>query len=229
MANLIDHVAAITGVSGSLGEFVKQAFLAAGAKVVGISRSSSSSSGDFTEISADLTSADSAIAAMKAAHAINGRLDSLIHLVGGFAGGPEIADETPATFDAMFDVNVRSAFYAIRAVTPLMRAAGQGRMVLVASRAAVEPSPHAALYGASKAALIALTRSVAAENRKHRITANVVMPGTMDMPKNREAMPGADYSKWVQPSQVADVIVFLASRAADSISGAAIPIFGSDV
>jgi NAD(P)-dependent dehydrogenase (short-subunit alcohol dehydrogenase family) len=222
MANLNGHVAAITGVSGDLGGWVKQAFLDAGADVVGIARSNA-------EISADLSSADSAITAMKAAHAVHGRIDSLIHLVGGFAGGVELADEAPATFDTMFDVNVRSAFYAIRAVTPLMRAAGQGRMVLVASRAAAEPSPHAALYGASKAALVALTRSVAAENRQHRITVNAVMPGTMDMPKNRAAMPKADYSKWVKPSQVAEVIVFLASSAAESISGAAIPVFGSDV
>jgi NAD(P)-dependent dehydrogenase (short-subunit alcohol dehydrogenase family) len=222
MPDLNGHVAAITGVSGDLGRSVKQAFLGAGARVVGIARSNA-------EISADLSSADSAISAMKAAHAVHGRLDSLIHLVGGFAGGVELADDTPATFDAMFDVNVRSAFYAIRAVTPLMRAAGQGRMVLVASRAAIEPSPHAALYGASKAALVALTRSVAAENRQHGITANVLMPGTMDMPKNRVAMPTADYSKWVKPSQVADVIVFLASSAAEAISGASIPIFGSDV
>jgi NAD(P)-dependent dehydrogenase (short-subunit alcohol dehydrogenase family) len=222
MANLNGHVAAITGVSGDLGGWVRQAFLAAGANVVGLARRNA-------EISADLSSADSATAAIKAAHAVHGRLDSLIHLVGAFAGGAELADEAPATFDAMFDANVRSAFYAIRAVTPLMRAAGQGRMVLVASRPAVEPSPGAALYGASKAALVALTRSVAAENRQHRITANVVMPGTMDMPKNRAAMPTADFSKWVKPSQVADVIAFLASNAADSISGASIPIFGSDV
>jgi NAD(P)-dependent dehydrogenase (short-subunit alcohol dehydrogenase family) len=223
MANLNGHVAAITGVSGDLGGWVRQAFVAAGADVVGIAR------GDDAEIRADLSSADAAISALKAAHAVHGRLDSLIHLVGGFAGGVELADDTPATFDAMFDVNVRSAFYAIRAATPLMRAAGQGRMVLVASRAAIEPSSHAALYGASKAALVSLTRSVAAENRQHGITANVVMPGTMDMPKNRTAMPGADFSKWVKPSQVAEVIVFLASSAAESISGAAIPIFGTDV
>jgi NAD(P)-dependent dehydrogenase (short-subunit alcohol dehydrogenase family) len=222
MPDLNGHVAAITGVSGDLGRSVKQAFLDAGAKVVGIARSNA-------EIEADLSSADSAITGMKAAHAIHGRLDSLIHLVGGFAGGVDLADDAPATFDAMFDVNVRSAFYAIRAVTPLMRAAGQGRMVLVASRAAIEPAPHTALYGASKAALVSMTRSVAAENRQHGITANVVMPGTMDMPKNRAAMPGADYSKWVQPSQVAEVIVFLASSAAGSISGAAIPVFGGDV
>jgi len=222
MPDLNGHVAAITGISGDLGRSVKQAFLDAGAKVVGIARNNS-------EVSADLSSADSAINAMKAAHAVHGRLDSLIHLVGGFAGGVELADDIPATFDAMFDLNVRSAFYTIRAVTPLMRAAGQGRLVLVASRAAIEPSPHAALYGASKAALVALTRSVAAENRQHGITANVVMPGTMDMPKNRAAMPAADFSKWVQPSRVAEVIVFLASSAAGSINGAAIPIFGSDV
>lgn len=226
--NLNDHVAVVTGASGGLGTWVTRALLDAGAKVIGIARKMSSTPGEFSGINADLNSSESAIAAINQAHSVHGRINSLIHLVGAFAGGAGLEFDAPSTFDAMFDANVRSAFYVARAVIPLMRAAGHGRLVLTASRAAIEPSPGVALYGASKAALVALTRSIAAENGKHGITANVVLPGTMDTPTNRSAMPNADYSKWVKPSQVAELMAFLVSPAADSINGAAIPVFGSE-
>src|ERR1700742_4193842 len=116
MANLTNHVSVITGASGALGEWVTKTFLTAGAQVIAIGRNE--------QIDADLSSADSAQAAMKEALAVHSRIDSLIHLVGGFAGGPDLADETPSTFDAMFDTNVRTTFNVIRAVTPIMRAAG---------------------------------------------------------------------------------------------------------
>ncbi len=148
MADLTNHVAVITGASGALGEWVTKAFLAAGARVIGIGRNE--------QIETDLSSADSAQAAITRAHAIHGQIDSLIHLVGAFAGGADLADESPATFDAMFDTNVRTTFHVIRAVTPIMRAASRGSIVLTASRSAAEPSPQAALYGASKAAVISL-------------------------------------------------------------------------
>jgi len=218
MADLANHVAVITGASGALGEWVTKAFLGAGARVIGIGRSE--------KIEADLSSADSAQAALQQAHSIHGQIDSLIHLVGGFAGGVDLADESPATFDAMFDTNVRTTFNVIRAVIPIMRRANHGSIVLTASRSAVEPSPNSALYGAAKAAVISLARSAAAENSKFGITVNAVMPGTMDTAKNRAAMPAADYSTWVKPSQVAELMVFLASPAAQSITGAAIPILG---
>lgn len=220
MADLTNHVAVITGASGALGEFVTKAFRASGAQVIAIGRGPDA-------IEADLTNADSTQAAIQQAHAANGQIDSLIHLVGGFAGGPDLADESPATFDAMFNLNVRTTFNVIRAVTPIMRAASHGRIILTASRSAIEPSPHAALYAASKAAVVSLARSAAAENTQHNITVNAVMPGTMDTLTNRAAMPTADYSTWVKPSHVADLMTFLASPAALSITGAAIPILGA--
>lgn len=219
MADLTNHVAVITGASGALGEWVTKAFLAAGAQVLAMGHGKGM-------IEADLSDANSAQAAMKQAQAAHGRIDSLIHLVGGFAGGADLANENPSTFDAMFNTNVRTTFNVIRAVTPIMRAASHGSIVLTASRSAVEPSPNAALYGAAKAAVVSLARSAAAENAKFSITVNAVMPGTMDTRANRAAMPTADYSTWVDPQQVAQLMTFLASPAARSINGAAIPILG---
>jgi NAD(P)-dependent dehydrogenase (short-subunit alcohol dehydrogenase family) len=102
-------------------------------------------------------------------------------------------------------------------------------MLAIGSKAALEAQPSAGAYSVSKSALVALMRAFAAELRSTGVTANVLLPGTMDTPQNRAAMPGADPSRWVHPCQVAATLVFLASHAASSISGAVIPIFGPDL
>ena len=227
MTDLKEHVAVITGASGGLGTWVTQAFVNAGARIIGIARAAAPAQGLFTGVGADLTSAEGARLAIDEAWSIHGRIDSLIHLVGSFAGGASVAESDPSTFSGMFDVNVRSAFYVMRAVLPHMREAYRGTLVMTGSKAAIEPSPGAGLYAASKAALLSLTRTVAAENSNRGITANIVLPGTMDTPANREAMPGADFSSWVRPADVAALIVHLVSPAGAAINGAAIPVFGA--
>ena len=86
-----------------------------------------------------------------------------------------------------------------------MRKAGAGRIIAIGSRAAEDPGPNVGSYSASKAALVSLIRTVALENKENGITANVILPGTMDTPANRKAMPGADTSIWVQPASVASL------------------------
>ncbi len=220
----------ITGAKGGLGNFVTTAFLESGARVAGVSLSISDSdfpSPNFHAISANL---DAQTARTVAATVVQkwGRIDALIHLVGGFAGGQSVAETTDETLERMLDMNFRAAFYTLRAVLPGMRAQGGGRIVAIGSRAAVEPSPALSAYAASKAALVSLIRTMAAENKDAGITANVVLPGTMDTPANRAAMPAADPTKWVQPAHVASLLVYLASDQAAAISGAVIPIYGAD-
>ena len=128
----------------------------------------------------------------------------------------------------MMNLNVRSAFNIFRAVIPRMRAAGRGRIVAIASRAAAEPAANIAAYGASKAALLSLVRSAAAENKDVGITVNAILPGTMNTVANRKADPKADFSRWIPPKDVADLVVFLTSNAAAQITGAAIPIYGRE-
>ena len=99
----------------------------------------------------------------------------------------------------------------------------------IGSRAAAESNANVAVYSASKAALVALVRAIASENAEFGISANIVMPGTMDTPANRKAMPDADFAKWVHPSQVARLVVALASDELSQVSGAAIPIYGRDI
>jgi NAD(P)-dependent dehydrogenase (short-subunit alcohol dehydrogenase family) len=112
----------------------------------------------------------------------------------------------------------------IRAVLPRLRAQQSGRIIAIGSKAAVEPSPMAGVYAASKAALVSLIRTVARENSDTHVTANVLLPGTMDTPANRAADPKADPSKWVSTRSVADLLVYLVSDAGEQISGAAIPV-----
>jgi NAD(P)-dependent dehydrogenase (short-subunit alcohol dehydrogenase family) len=232
MPVLDQKVALITGAKGGLGGSVTEAFLDAGATVVGVSRSIQASDFPhprFTAMPAELSNANAARQLVDEVVAKLGRIDILVHLVGAFDGGKPVHETDDATLGRMLDINLKSAFYVARAVLPNMRNQGSGRILAIGSRAAVEPSPGAGAYAASKAALVSLIQTIASENKDCSITANVILPGTMDTPANRKAMAQADYSKWVQPSQVANVLVTLASDSASQISSAAIPIYGAEL
>ena len=221
-------VAIITGATGGLGTSVTAAFLEAGARVAAVDRSARQEANDsFVSVAADLSTPAGATSAVDAVIARWGRVDILVHLIGGFAGGTSIADADDATFDRMMNLNLRTAFYMFRAVVPRMRAQGSGRILAIGSRSAVEPSPESGLYAASKAALVSVVRTVAAENADRGIGANVILPGTMDTPANRASMPTANFSQWVPPVQVAAMLVHLAGDGASAITGAVIPIYGS--
>ena len=110
-----------------------------------------------------------------------------------------------------------------------MRKTGNGRIVAIGSRAAMEPGAGVGAYSASKAAMVSLIRTVALENKDVGITANVILPGTMDTPANRKAMPKSDFSKWVRPAAVASLITWLVSDAGKDVNGAVIPVYGSEV
>lgn len=224
-------VVLVTGASGGLGFHVTRAFLDAGATVIGTSRKiqqSSFSSPDFTAMPAEISSQEGAAALVGQVRERFGRVDVLAHTVGGFAGGQSVAETDDATFQLMFDLNLNSAFYLLRAVLPVMRKTRNGRIIAVASRSAVDPGAGVGAYSASKAALVSLIRTVAAENKDAGITANAILPETMDTPGNRKTTPNADVSKWVQPAHVADLIVWLAGDAGAEINGAVIPIYGKD-
>jgi NAD(P)-dependent dehydrogenase (short-subunit alcohol dehydrogenase family) len=212
---LTGKIALITGAKGGLGTAVTRAFLDAGASVMGVSRSISA--GDFphenfTAIAADLTRPD-------AAHnlvAVYSRIDILVHVMGGFAGGQPVEETSLDTLEQMLTMNFRAAFYVARAVIPIMRRQQSGRILTVASRQGVEPAANISAYNASKAALVSLTQTMALELKGTGITANTVLPGTMGVGPNL-----------VDPAQVAALLVHLAGDNAAAITGAAIPVYGS--
>jgi NAD(P)-dependent dehydrogenase (short-subunit alcohol dehydrogenase family) len=228
--SLQNKIALVTGANGGLGMSVTQALLDAGATVIGVSRNirqTDFNRPSFSAIATELASGDSVNKLVGQVVSKFGRIDVLAHLVGGFAGGKSVAETDDATFENMLDLNLKIAFYVLRAVIPRMRSAGSGRIIAIASRAAEDPGPAVGAYSASKAALVSLVRTAAVENKDRGITANVILPGTIDTSSNRKAMPKSDTRRWVQPASIASLIVWLAGEEGKDVNGAAIPVYGS--
>jgi NAD(P)-dependent dehydrogenase (short-subunit alcohol dehydrogenase family) len=224
-------VVLVTGANGGLGTSVTQAFLDAGATVVGTSRKIQGAefpSPNFVAIAAELSKWEGAKSLVDQVVTRFGKLDVLAHTVGGFAGGQPVAQTDDETFQKMMDMNLNSTFQILRATIPVLRKTGAGRIVAIGSRAAVEPGANVGAYGASKAAMVSLIRTVAAENKDAGMTANAILPGTMDTPSNRAAMPNADFSKWVRTETVAGLVVWLARDAGKDVNGAVIPVYGME-
>jgi len=222
-------IALVTGANGGLGTHVTNALLDAGFLVAGLAPKIGPHDFDhphFTALPATLNSLDEAKKAVETVIAHFGKIDLLAHTVGGFAGGQSVVDTDDATFQRMFDMNLKSAFHILRAVIPPMRSARAGRIVAIASRAAESPGANVGAYSASKAALVSLIRTVAIENKDTGITANAILPGTIDTAANRAAMPGADVSQWVKPESIASLIVWLAGDDAKDVTGTTIPVYG---
>jgi len=128
----------------------------------------------------------------------------------------------------MFDLNLNCVFHILRAAVPPLRKTGNGRVIAVGSRAALEPGIGVGAYSASKGAMVSLLKTVALKNKDAGLTATVILPGTMDTPANRQAIPSADVSKWVQPATVVELVVWLAGEAGKDVNGSVIPVYGKD-
>jgi len=227
MTSLQSKTVLITGASGGLGTHVTRAFLEAGAGlVIGVARSPRNEFPDraaFRPLAADLGSMEG----VRDLFAKAGPVDVLVHLVGGFAGGMTVDATSESTLEQMLEMNLKSAFRVISGVLPGMRERGSGSILAIGTRAAVAPKAAIGVYAASKAALVNLVQTVAIENAGSGVTANIVLPGTMDTPANRAAMPDADPSQWVDPADVAALLVQLSMNRA--VNGAVIPIAGREV
>lgn len=148
-----------------------------------------------------------------------------VHVAGGFSMAP-VTETTLADFTSQWRINTVTAFLACREAVRRMRAAGRagGRIVNVASRVVLDPPGGRIAYVAAKSALATLTRDLAAETQVDRILVNAVLPGTIDTPANRAAMPTADFSQWTPPAAIARTIAWLASAENDTVTGGLIPV-----
>lgn len=217
----------VIGAKGGLGTDVTKAFLETGATVVGVSRSirqDDFSSPNFTAYSADITQPQATRELVTKVVARFGSIDVLVHVMGGFAAA-KVHETDDETWTRMRDLNLSSAFHTAREVLKTMRQSGGGRLIAIGSLAAIEPHASLGAYATFKSALTMLYRTIALENQDKNITANVILPGTMDTPGNRAAMPGADPSKWVQPADVTKIALLLAGDEGAQINGALIPVF----
>lgn len=226
----------VTGAAGSLGKTTSISFFMSGAKMAVVDRQrdmvvevfgSMIPEGDDCYFdSANLIDENSVTTMTKGIFNHFGRVDVLVNIAGGFSMGPPLHETPIETWDAMMNINARTVFLVSRAVIPQMQEKGKGKIINIAARAALTGKANMAPYVASKSAVIRLTESMAAELKDNDINVNCILPGTIDTKENRDAMPDADYSNWVKPEAIADVIQFLASDGARAINGAAIPVYG---
>lgn len=226
-----EPVVLITGGAGNIGRTVTRAVLAAGARVAvpvyktdrpDILDPIKREFGDRLLVFAlDLTTERGADEAVKEVVEWAGRLDALVHLVGGYAGGMRV-DATPVeVYDRMMDLNVKSAFLVGRAALRSMVPGGGGSVVFVSSRAATGDGAGHAAYAAAKSALLTFAGAMAEEYREDRVRVNVLLPATVDTDANRAAMPGADFSGWTRPETIAERIVALLG---DGVTGERIEV-----
>ncbi|MCP3997536.1 MAG: SDR family oxidoreductase [bacterium] len=155
-----------------------------------------------------------------------GPVNVVAALVGGWAGGRDLAETSDVRFDRMVDQNLRATFYTLRAAIPHMLDADWGRVIAIGSRAATDHPAGQAAFNASKAAVTSLVQTLATELDDTNITANILAPSVIDTRATRAALPFADYMQWPKPAEIAAVLDFLLSPASEVINGAAIPVFG---
>jgi NAD(P)-dependent dehydrogenase (short-subunit alcohol dehydrogenase family) len=234
---LAGKVAVVTGGAGALGGAVVQAFLGAGATVVVPfhkpgeldtlrERLALASDAPLSGEAVDLTDEAAVTAFFARVAAASGGPDILVNLAGGFGGGEPVHEGDWSLWQRQLDLNLKTTVLACAAATPHMIARGGGSIVNVGTRTATQPAARFAAYAAAKRAVLQLTEALAAELRDHNITANAILPSTIDTPANRAGMPRADHSRWVPPEAIARVVLFLVGPDARIISGAHIPVYG---
>jgi NAD(P)-dependent dehydrogenase (short-subunit alcohol dehydrogenase family) len=221
----------ITGAAGALGSAVAHAFATDGAQLALIDRAPEAKAliaalGPKHSFSGGVDLADPAQArrVIDSIAAKIGGIDVLVNIAGAFRW-ETVADGKPETWDFMYTVNLKTALCAVQAALPHFGSGG-GRIINVGAGAAAKAGKGMGAYAASKAGVAKLTEALAEELKDKEINVNAVLPSIIDTPPNRADMPDADFSRWVTPAALADVIVFLASDSARAITGASIPVSG---
>jgi len=236
MFDFFNQVVIVTGGSGNLGGATVRAFHAAGATLVVPDRRAGrvqtlfpqlvEDGGHYLAGDTDVTRPEDVTRLVDATLERLGRIDVLVNTVGGYRAGDPPHETSLETWDFMLNLNARSAFITSRAVVPAMLERGRGKIVNTAARSALVSRARECAYSASKSAVARLTESLAAAYKADGLNVNAILPGTIDTPQNRAAMPQAKHSRWVKPEAIAQVILFLASDAAGPINGALIPVYG---
>jgi len=236
MGLLDGKIAIVTGGTGALGSAVVTALLDAGATVIvpyhedGAleqlrARSHIPAEARLNGAAVYLTDEDVVTQYYAVVAEQQGGIDLLINIAGGFGGGEPVHQTPWSLWQQQLDLNLKTTVLSCKAAVPHMLARG-GAIVNVGTRTATQPGKNLAAYAASKRAVVQLTEALAAELREQNITANVILPSTIDTPANRRGDPTAGGGRWVQPNEIARVILFLAGPDARIISGAAIPVYG---
>lgn len=214
----------ITGANGALGRGVTRCARALGAETVllDLDFTADAGAGESRAIRVDLGDA----VATRACFGQIGPVDALFNLAGGFAMGPRTWEVDEIQWRQMFGINVDTMRNAVRAVLPGMLARGRGAIVNVGALGALQGQGRMSAYCAAKSVVMRLTESLSAELKEQGVNVNAVLPSMLDTPRNRADMPEADFSRWVSPEELGNVICFLGSDGARAIHGALIPVSG---
>lgn len=223
----------ITGAAGALGSTAAELFFRAGADIALVDISfqklthprwkHAKNVGLFETDLTDVNSVNNSVAQIIERF---GKIDCLANVAGGFKMGPAVHETPVSDWDFMINLNAKSVFLMCRAVVPNMLEKKKGRIVNVAARAAIEGKAKMAPYCVSKAAVVTLTQSLAAELKMNNINVNCILPGTVDTPQNRNDMPDANFSNWVPSTDLANELLHLCSEQAKGVTGAAVPVYG---
>ncbi|NQS92410.1 MAG: SDR family oxidoreductase [Chloroflexi bacterium] len=236
MKEFIGKIILVTGPAGNLGSAVVNNFLANGASLVLLDRHpdrlgklfpSLASSDHLLVPDLDLTNFESVNKAVEKAISIFGQIDCLVHTAGGFSMGEQVHEITAENWDRLMQLNVTTLLNITKAVVPHMINKKAGSIVTIGARPSLSGKAKMGAYSVAKSAVLRLTESMSAELKSHGINANCILPGTINTPDNRKAMPNVDISRWVSPESLAEVISFLCSPSAKDIHGEAIPVFGA--
>jgi len=223
----------VTGAFGALGSVVAETAAKRGASVAALDHAPAPPARFEDRLGAkalmmgglDLSSPEAAEGAMAAVKQRFGRLDALLNIAGGFVW-ETVEDGKPETWERMESMNFRTALNASRAALPYLIESGAGRIVNVGAASALSAASGFGPYAAAKSAVHRLTESLADELKLKGVTVNAVLPSIIDTALNRRDMPNADFSRWVQPADLAAVMLFLASDEAKAVTGALIPVKG---
>ena len=233
----------ITGANTGLGQAIAIALAEAGAEIVAVGRTEPTETRTavlalgrrFLAVPAELGNTEAIPAVVEAAVAEFGAIDILVNNAGIIRRG-EAIDFSEADWDAVMNVNLKSAFFLTQAVGRRMLAARRGKIINIASMLSFQGGVRVASYTASKSGIAGLTRMLANEWAAKGVNVNAIAPGYFatnntqalrsDESRNRDILARIPAGRWGQPAELGGAAVFLAAPASDYVHGAIIPVDG---
>ena len=230
--NFSNKVVLITGGTGAFGRTLVKRFLDTGAKTIASFRNETEAvklkrvNPQVEIIKLDISSEKEILKAVSILIRKFAKIDILVNTVGGYLGGKNVTQLGEDEWEAMMNLNLKSAFLISKHVIPIMKSGNGGKIIHVSSKTGLKSDGYDSAYAASKAALIRFVESISLEFREDKISINCILPTTIDTEANRRAMPNADFSKWLSSEDLANVVLFLSSSDSKVINGAAIQTYG---
>lgn len=231
------RVAVITGATGGLGRVVASTWASEGARLAligthldrltSLAQEIATPADRVLTVEADLTSAEAARTAAQAVIQRFGRVDMVLHFVGGWAGGKSVVDVEAAVLEDMVNQHLWSTFHTLQAFVPALIANGWGRIVVISSPSAQMPPAKGLPYSVGKAAQEALIATLAEELKGTGVTANALRVKSIDVRHERDQAPSAKNASWTTPEEIAATLRHLCSDEAGTINGARLPLYGA--